>query len=66
MCPTKLSFDVEENVYIRLKVQRDANGFECILYSTIFALHVSGALYTHHQEHKLQRTAVGMHYVYGM
>jgi hypothetical protein len=47
-------------VYIRLKVQRDAHGFVRILYFTIFALHVSGAIYTHHQEHKLQSTAVGM------
>jgi hypothetical protein len=54
------------NVYIRLEVQRDAHGFECILYLTIFALHVSGAIYTHHQEHKLPSTAVGMRDCYGM
>jgi hypothetical protein len=47
------------NVYIQLKVQ-DAHGFVFILYFTTFALHVSGAIYTHHQEHKLQSTAVGM------
>jgi hypothetical protein len=33
--------------------------FLCILYYTIFALHVSGAICTHHQEHKLQSTVVG-------
>jgi hypothetical protein len=48
------------NVYIRLKVQQDAHGFVCILYFTIFALRVSGAIYTHHQEHKLHSTAIGM------
>jgi hypothetical protein len=32
-------------VYIRLKVQRDAHGFVCILYFTTFALCVSGAIY---------------------
>jgi hypothetical protein len=47
-------------VCIRLKVQRDVNGFVCILYFTIFALHVSGTIYTHRQEHKLQSTTVGM------
>jgi hypothetical protein len=52
-------------VYIRLKVQRDAHGFVCILYFAVFALHVSGAIYTHHQEHKLQITAVGMRNCYG-
>jgi hypothetical protein len=54
------------NVYIRLKVQRDAHGFVCILYFTIFALHVSGAIYTHHQEHKLQSTAVDTRNCHGM
>jgi hypothetical protein len=44
------------NVYIQLKVQRDAHGFVCILFFTMFALHVSGAIDTHHQEHKLQST----------
>jgi hypothetical protein len=33
--------------------------FLCILYYTILAIHVSGAIHTHHQEHKLQCTAVG-------
>jgi hypothetical protein len=32
------------NVYIRLKVQQDAHGFVYVLYVTIFALHVSGAI----------------------
>jgi ABC-type maltose transport system permease subunit len=41
------------NVYVRLKVQRNAHGFVCILYITMFALHVSGAIYTLCQEHKL-------------
>jgi hypothetical protein len=53
-------------VYIRLKVQRDAHKFVCILYFTKLALHVSGAIYTHHQEHKLQSTAVGTRDCYGM
>jgi hypothetical protein len=42
-----------------LKVQRDAHGFVLIIYLNMFALHVSGAICTHHQEHKLQITAVG-------
>jgi hypothetical protein len=54
------------NVYIRLEVQQDANGFVCIFCLTIFALHVSGAVYTHNQEHKLQSTAMGVHEYYGM
>jgi hypothetical protein len=36
------------------------------LFLYIFALHVSGAIYTHHQDHKLQSTAIGMCNVYGM
>jgi hypothetical protein len=40
--------------------------FLCILYFTLFALHVSGAIYTHQQEHKLQSTAVGMRNCYGV
>jgi hypothetical protein len=58
--------NTETYVYIRLKVQRNAHGFVCILYFTTFALYVSGAIYTHHQEHKLQNTAVGMRKCYGM
>jgi hypothetical protein len=34
--------------------------FLFILYYTMLALHVSGGICTHHQEHKLQSTAVGM------
>jgi hypothetical protein len=49
------------NVYVRLGVQLDVHGFICILYSSIFfALHVSGVICTHPQEHKLQRTAIGV------
>jgi hypothetical protein len=40
--------------------------FLCILYYTILALHVSGAIYTHHQEHKLQSTAIGTRDCYGV
>jgi hypothetical protein len=54
-------------IYVRLEVQRDAHGFFlCILYYTILALHVSGAICTHHQEHKLQSTAVGPRDCYGV
>jgi hypothetical protein len=38
------------SVYIRLKDQCDALGFVCILYFTVFVLHVLGDNYTHHQE----------------
>jgi hypothetical protein len=31
-----------------------------------FALHVSGAIFTHPQQHKLQSTAIGMCDGYGM
>jgi hypothetical protein len=34
--------------------------------SLYFALHVSGAIFTHPQEHKVQRTAIGMCNDYGM
>jgi hypothetical protein len=40
--------------------------FLCILYYTTLALHISGAICTHHQEHKLQSTAVGMRDCYVM
>jgi hypothetical protein len=33
--------------------------FLCILYYTTLALHVSGAICTHHQKRKLQSTTVG-------
>jgi hypothetical protein len=52
--------------YIRLEVQRDAHEFLCILYFTINALHVSGAICTHHQEDKQQSTAVGTCDCYGV
>jgi hypothetical protein len=55
------------NVYVQLKVQLDVHVFICILYSTLFsALHVSGAICTHPQEHKQQRTAIGVCNGYGM
>jgi hypothetical protein len=55
------------NVYVRLKVQLDVHVFICILYSSIFlALYVSGAICTHPQEHKLQRTAIGVCNGFGM
>jgi hypothetical protein len=38
----------------------------CILYYTTLALNVSGAICTHHQEHKLQSTAVVTHDCYGV
>jgi hypothetical protein len=53
-------------MYVRLKLQLYAHGFICILHSSIFALHVSGAICTHPQEHKLQNTAIGMRNGYGM
>jgi hypothetical protein len=37
-----------------------------ILYFTILALHVSGAIFTHHHVHKLQSTAVGTRNFYGV
>jgi hypothetical protein len=49
------------NVCVQLKVLLDVHTFVCILYFSLFlALHVSGAICTHPQEHKLQRTATGM------
>jgi hypothetical protein len=36
------------------------------LFLYLFALHVSGAICTHPQEHKLQSTAIGMCNGYGM
>jgi hypothetical protein len=36
------------------------------LFLYIFAVHVSGAIRTHSQEHTLQRTAIGMCNGYGM
>jgi hypothetical protein len=47
------------NEYVQLKVQLDVHVFICILYFSLFlALHVSGAICTDPQEHKLQRTAI--------
>jgi hypothetical protein len=40
--------------------------FLCVLYYTVLALHVSGAICTHHQEHKLQSTAVSTRDCYGV
>jgi hypothetical protein len=40
--------------------------FLCILHYTMLALHVSGAICTHHQEHKLQSTTVGTCDCYGV
>jgi hypothetical protein len=46
--------------YVQLKFQLDVL-FYFILYSSLFfALHVSGAICTHPQEHKLQRSAIGV------
>jgi hypothetical protein len=54
------------NEYVQLKVQLDVL-FICILYSSLFlALHVSGAICTHPQEHKLQSTTIGICNGYGM
>jgi hypothetical protein len=54
-------------MFVQLGVQLDVQGIICILYSSIFyALHVSGAICTHPQEHKLQRTAIGVCNDYGM
>jgi hypothetical protein len=53
-------FALVQGVYVQLKVQLDVL-FICILYSSLFlALHVSCAICTHPQEHKLQRTAIGV------
>jgi hypothetical protein len=53
-------------MYVQLKVQLDVP-FIRILFSSLFlALHVSGAICTHPQEHKLQLTAIGVCNGYGM
>jgi hypothetical protein len=62
------NFDVYDfvhlgNVYVPLEVRLDVHGFilVCILYSSLLlALHVSSAICTHPQEHKLQSTALGV------
>jgi hypothetical protein len=46
------------NVSVRLKVQLDVPGSVCMYYFIVFVLHVSSAICTHHQEHKLQSTAI--------
>jgi hypothetical protein len=46
---------------VQLKVQLDLHVFVRILYSSLFlALRVSSAICTHPQEHKLQRTVIGV------
>jgi hypothetical protein len=68
----RLFFDVHDsvylgNVYVRLKVQLDTQVFVCILYSSIFLLYMFRVLFaTHPQEHKLQRTAIGVCNGYGV
>jgi hypothetical protein len=71
--PNKFEYEFDVNgsvhlghVYVRLKVQLDVHGFICILYFALFALHVSGAVCTHHQEHTLQSKAISMPNGYGM
>jgi hypothetical protein len=55
------------NSYVQLKVQLNVHVFIRILYSSLFlALHVSCAICTHPQEHRLQGTAIGVCNVYGM
>jgi hypothetical protein len=52
--------------YVQLKVQLDVL-FVCIIYSSLFFdLHISGAICTHPQENKLQRTAIGVCNGFGM
>jgi hypothetical protein len=53
-------------IYILLQARRDAHGIFYVFFITLFALHVSGAICTHHQEHKLQSTAVRTRYCYGI
>jgi hypothetical protein len=55
------------NVYVQLKFQLFVYVFICILYSSLFlALHISGAICTHPQEHKVQHTAIGVCNGFGM
>jgi hypothetical protein len=63
--------NVQEHIYIYIyllecKSDEIHTDFLCILYYTIVALHVSGAICTHNQEHKLQSTAVGTRDCYGV
>jgi hypothetical protein len=48
------------------KIEEMHTDFLCILYYTILAVHVSSAICTHYQEHKLQSTAVGTCDGYGV
>jgi hypothetical protein len=48
------------------KSEKMHTDFLCILYYTTLALRVSGVICTHHQEHKLQSTAVGTRDCYGV
>jgi hypothetical protein len=65
-------FDVHDsvhlgNVYVRLRVQLVVRRLMCGLFSWIvFGRQVSGAIFTHLQEHKLQSTAIGIFNGYGM
>jgi hypothetical protein len=69
---SNIEFDVHGsvhhgNAYVQLKVQLDIHVFVCILFSSLLlALHVSGAICTHPQEHKFQRTAIGVCNGFGM
>jgi hypothetical protein len=53
------------NVYVRLRVQLDTQ-YMYSLFLYILAVHVSCAICTHPQEHRLQSTAIGMCNGYGM
>jgi hypothetical protein len=65
-------FDVHGSVYLGNIYIFDWKSKEmhmdilCILYFAIISLHVSGAVCTHHQEHKLQSAAVGTRDCYGV
>jgi hypothetical protein len=59
-------YNVQENnnntyiiIYSIASPTRYTRNFLCILYYTVLALHVSSAICTHNQEHKLYSTAVG-------
>jgi hypothetical protein len=55
------------SVYIHsIESPRDTHGFFMYLYFTKIALDVSGAICTHHREHKLQSTAVSTRDYYGV
>jgi hypothetical protein len=48
------------SVYVQLNVQVDVLFYMYSLFLSGFALHVSDAICTHPQEHKMQRTALGV------